>query len=117
MTEEVPRLILVSNRLPIKSAPKGSKKLFVESDGGLVSSIKSYFEQGEAQAQFSEKMWVGVADFSLARWQKYNEKERSLSYRIGPLLVEDSVYNRYYNGFCPVLQIFVSFEILQCQMF
>jgi trehalose 6-phosphate synthase/phosphatase len=122
MTEEVPRLILVSNRLPIKSAPKGSKKLFVESDGGLVSSIKSYFDQGEAQAQFSEKIWVGVADFSLARWQKYNEKERSLSYRIEPLFVEDSVYNKYYNGFCnatiwPLFHYFPSFAQFESPAF
>src|SRR5688572_18105202 len=99
MTEQA-RLILVSNRLPLKSAPKGSRKLFVESDGGLVSSIKSYFEQGDAQESYSEKIWVGVADFTEARWEKFSEQPQDLSYHIEPLFVDESVYSKYYNGFC-----------------
>jgi trehalose 6-phosphate synthase/phosphatase len=122
MAEEHPRLILVSNRLPIKSAPKGSKKLFVESDGGLVSSIKSYFEQGADQTQFSEKIWVGVADFSSARWERHKQRERSASYRLEPLFVDDAVYNKYYNGFCnatiwPLFHYFPSFAHFEAQAF
>jgi trehalose 6-phosphate synthase/phosphatase len=121
MTEQ-PRLILVSNRLPLKSAPKGSRKLFVESDGGLVSSIKSYFEQGGTQDSFSEKVWVGVADFSEARWEKFSAQKHELSYRIEPLFVEEATYNKFYNGFCnatiwPLFHYFPSFAHFEASTF
>ena len=43
MTEK--RLVIVSNRLPIQLKEKNGKVTLKESDGGLVSSLKSYLER------------------------------------------------------------------------
>jgi trehalose 6-phosphate synthase/phosphatase len=114
MAEKDRRLILVSNRLPIKTPPKGSNELFVESDGGLVSAIKSYFDKEGTQGAFGEKLWVGVADFSPIRWKKFQSQPSALNYQIVPLFIDDSVFNKYYNGFCngtiwPLFHYFPSF--------
>lgn len=94
------RIILVSNRLPITSGSNDGRKLFVESDGGLVSAIKSYFDRGDAKMTFSEKIWIGVADFPKSRWEKFKGATNDWNYRIEPLFVDEKVYNKYYNGFC-----------------
>src|ERR1043165_3762121 len=55
------RLILVSNRLPLKATKQDGKTIFTESDGGLVSALKSYFEKNN-DGRFAERFWVGAAD-------------------------------------------------------
>ena len=62
MTEK--RLVIVSNRLPIQLKEKIGKVTFKESDGGLVSSLKSYLERATGDDLFSKKYWFGAADFS-----------------------------------------------------
>ena len=116
------RLILVSNRLPIKSSSKGSNKSFVESDGGLVSAIKSYFDKEGSKGDFSEKLWMGVADFSPVRWKKFQAQPSHLNYQIIPLFIEDSTFNKYYNGFCngtiwPLFHYFPSFTQFESAAF
>lgn len=109
------RLILVSNRLPFRLLEKNNKISLKESSGGLVSALKSYFEREVAQQAFTEKIWVGSADFPEQRWHKYTRgthKENAFS--IEPIFVDTKVYNKYYNGFCnatlwPLFHYFPSF--------
>lgn len=71
------------------------------SDGGLVSALKSYFENEQNKNSFSSVVWIGSADFPEARWQKYLENPgASGSFDVAPIFIEAKAYNRYYNGFC-----------------
>jgi trehalose-6-phosphate synthase len=57
MTEEQKRrLIVVSNRLPFQLLEKNSQVVMKESDGGLVSALKSYFDASNG-VDF-ESMWI-----------------------------------------------------------
>lgn len=72
-----------------------------ESDGGLVSALKSYFEREQNKDAFSSVVWIGSADFPEARWEKYKENPGSRgSFDVDPIFVETRTYNKYYNGFC-----------------
>ncbi|HYG19372.1 MAG TPA: bifunctional alpha,alpha-trehalose-phosphate synthase (UDP-forming)/trehalose-phosphatase, partial [Ohtaekwangia sp.] len=95
------RLILVSNRLPYQLQEKKSKIVLKESDGGLVSALKSFFEGSDSKTMFGEKLWIGSADFPESRWQKYVSKEQpGATFKVEPVFIETKTYNRYYNGFC-----------------
>src|SRR5690349_14811101 len=95
--KETSRLIVVSNRLPLKATKQDGKTVFTESDGGLVSALKSYFEKNTDQ-RFSEKVWVGAADFTEKKWKKATSKgSPSSTYRIEPIFIEEKTYDQYYN--------------------
>ncbi|HZY78252.1 MAG TPA: bifunctional alpha,alpha-trehalose-phosphate synthase (UDP-forming)/trehalose-phosphatase [Cyclobacteriaceae bacterium] len=94
------RLIVVSNRLPLKITKQDGKTVFSEADGGLVSALKSYFEKSP-ESQFPEKYWVGAADFPEKKWKKASSGGKlSSSYTIEPIFFEEKVFSKYYNGFC-----------------
>ena len=114
------RLILVSNRLPIQLAEKDGKVFIKQSDGGLVTALKSYFDQESTKDTFQEKIWVGAADFPEKRWAKLERTEAD--FEIVPLFIEPKVYNKYYNGFCnatiwPLFHYFPSYVIYDQDFF
>jgi trehalose 6-phosphate synthase/phosphatase len=93
------RLLIVANRLPFQEAEKGKKKVFRQSSGGLVSAIKSYFENNSAN-QFAEKLWIGIADFRHDQWEKSEETlQQASDFTLHPIFVNDKLYDAYYNGF------------------
>ncbi len=96
------RLMVVSNRLPFKLIEKKGKVVLKESDGGLVSALKSYFESNDnASNSFSATWWIGSADFSEKRWTKYTQqKKNKQAFEVEPIFVEKKTYDSYYNGFC-----------------
>lgn len=95
------RLVVVSNRLPFQLLEKKKSVTIKESDGGLVSALKSYFEREQNKEMFSAVAWIGSADFPESRWQKYVENPQSQSsFDVHPIFIETKTYNRYYNGFC-----------------
>ncbi len=96
------RLVVVSNRLPFQLIEKKKVVSMKESDGGLVSALKSFFESEENRNTFSSVLWVGSADFPEARWQKFleNPKATTTSFDVVPIFIETKIYNRFYNGFC-----------------
>jgi trehalose 6-phosphate synthase/phosphatase len=108
------RLIVVSNRLPFQLLEKQNSVILKESDGGLVSALKSYFESDKNES-ISEKWWIGSADFPEKRWAKYADKNKSASsFEVEPIFIEKKTYNKYYNGFCnatlwPLFHYFPSF--------
>lgn len=95
------RLVIASNRLPFQLQEKKKTVVMKESDGGLVSALKSYFESEENNNSFESVIWIGSADFPESRWEKYKENPQTQSaFQVEPIFIDSKVYNRYYNGFC-----------------
>src|SRR5215207_8620769 len=93
------RLVVVSNRLPFQLLEKNGKVWLKESDGGLVSALKSYFEGGDSVGQIASKWWIGSAEFPEKRWKKFRSTNRhSGSFEVEPLFIDSKIYNKYYNG-------------------
>jgi trehalose 6-phosphate synthase/phosphatase len=117
------RLILVSNRLPFHLLEEGGKIVLKQSDGGLVTALKSYFQEDSNKDVFSHKIWLGSADFPESRWDAYQEQnEVPGSFSILPLFIEPKIYNKYYNGFCnatlwPLFHYFPSFVVYDQEYF
>jgi trehalose 6-phosphate synthase/phosphatase len=110
----ISRLILVSNRLPIQLAEKDGKVFIKQSDGGLVTALKSYFDHDSTKETFQEKIWVGAADFPEKRWARLEKTD--YDFEIVPLFIEPKIYNKYYNGFCnatiwPLFHYFPSYVL------
>lgn len=116
MNEEK-RLILVSNRLPFQLLKNGDDITLKQSDGGLVSAIISYFETESARERFSDKIWMGSADFPEVRWKKYKKRQEARGdFEVEPIFIDSKIYNKYYNGFCnatlwPLFHYFPSFVV------
>jgi trehalose 6-phosphate synthase/phosphatase len=109
------RLIVVSNRLPFQLLEKNKKIILKESDGGLVSALKSYFEREDKAGEVFSKWWIGSAEFPEKRWKKFSaQNEHTDAFEVEPIFIDTKTYNRYYNGFCnatlwPLFHYFPSF--------
>ena len=95
------RLIIISNRLPFSLDKEGDTVSLRQSSGGLVSAIKSYFENTTAQrGEFTEKMWMGVADFPQEDWESVVAAHAvGQDFDVLPVFVDKGLYDNYYNGF------------------
>ncbi|GGA86208.1 bifunctional alpha,alpha-trehalose-phosphate synthase (UDP-forming)/trehalose-phosphatase [Puia dinghuensis] len=118
------RLIIISNRLPFSLDKEGDKVNLRQSSGGLVSAIKSYFENASAQRpEITGKMWVGVADFPQEDWdQLVAAKAAEQDFGILPVFVDKELYDNYYNGFSnsvlwPLFHYFNSLANYESQFF
>jgi trehalose 6-phosphate synthase/phosphatase len=110
------KLILASNRLPFSLKEKNGEFSLVTSDGGLVSALKSYFDQPSVEDSFMEKIWVGSAEFPEQRWKKFSKEKQPQSFDIAPIFIDAKIYNKYYNGFCnatlwPLFHYFPSYVV------
>jgi trehalose 6-phosphate synthase/phosphatase len=94
------RLIIISNRLPFSLDREGDKLTLRQSSGGLVSAIKSYFENNTNKDHLKEKLWMGVADFPQEDWdQAVASHVADQDFGVIPLYVDNTLYDNYYNGF------------------
>jgi trehalose 6-phosphate synthase/phosphatase len=94
------RLIIISNRLPFSIDHEGDQLALRQSSGGLVSAIKSYFESDSSKNRgFTEKLWVGVADFPQNEWVVVSEQLSGKDFQVIPLFMNKLLYKDYYNGF------------------
>lgn len=94
------RLIIISNRLPFSVETIEDTVKLRQSSGGLVSALKSYFEKNtRGSNEFTEKIWVGSADFSQVEWEQSQNNLQGIDFTIEPLFIEEDIYNNYYNGF------------------
>jgi trehalose 6-phosphate synthase/phosphatase len=117
------RLIIISNRLPFSLDREGDKVNIRQSSGGLVSAIKSYFEnsgqrpgshtrpdtnphpdnkppKAPVREDFAEKIWMGVADFPQADWDMAAVQHvYKPDFTVLPVFMEKEIYDNYYNGF------------------
>jgi trehalose 6-phosphate synthase/phosphatase len=118
------RLIIISNRLPFSLDKEGDKVSLRQSSGGLVSAIKSYFENSSAQrGPITEKLWMGVADFPQEDWnQVVSTRAAGEDFAILPVFVDKDLYDNYYNGFSnsvlwPLFHYFTSLANYESQYF
>ena len=118
------RLIIISNRLPFSLDREGDKVSIRQSSGGLVSAIKSYFENTAAQkGKLTEKMWMGVADFPQEDWDLAEASGMAgQDFSIVPLFMDKDLYDNYYNGFSnsvlwPLFHYFSSLASYESQYF
>src|SRR5258708_9097343 len=118
------RLIIISNRLPFSLDREGDKVSLRQSSGGLVSAIKSYFENTSAQrGDITEKMWMGVADFPQEDWdQVVAPHSVGQDFDLLPVFVDKELYDNYYNGFSnsvlwPLFHYFTSLANYESQYF
>src|SRR6202012_2367474 len=118
------RLIIISNRLPFSLDKEGDNVSLRQSSGGLVSAIKSYFENTSAQrGEITEKMWMGVADFPQEDWEKAAAAHAAQQdFEILPVFVDNQLYDNYYNGFSnsvlwPLFHYFTSLANYESQYF
>jgi trehalose 6-phosphate synthase/phosphatase len=107
------KLVVVSNRLPFQLVTANEKYEMRESDGGLVSALRSHFESADHK-QFSSIHWIGAADFSQKSWLRFHGDKSKLAYDVDPVFIDKKVYHKYYNGFCnstlwPLFHYFPSF--------
>jgi trehalose 6-phosphate synthase/phosphatase len=109
------RLIIVSNRLPFQLVMRNKRLEMQQSDGGLVSALKSYFENRPDSFSFHSTLWIGSAEFSEKNWNRFNSRNGHKGpFEVEPIFFERKVYNRFYNGFCnatiwPLFHYFPSF--------
>src|SRR5579859_7359416 len=100
------RLIIISNRLPFSLDREDGKLNIRQSSGGLVSAIKSYFENTALQKgdksegkeapppSAAEKMWIGVADFPQEDWEEMmTSQPGGLDFSMEPLFVDKELYD------------------------
>jgi len=118
------RLIIISNRLPFSLDKEGDKVSLRQSSGGLVSAIKSYFENVSAQrGEITEKLWMGVADFPQEDWDQVMAAHTAgQDFGILPVFVDKDLYDNYYNGFSnsvlwPLFHYFSSLANYESQYF
>jgi trehalose 6-phosphate synthase/phosphatase len=95
------RLIIISNRLPISIDRAGADIVVRQSSGGLVSAIKSYFEQANADGEvYTDKLWIGSMDACPEDWKLAKESGTiNLDFKVVPVFPEKSIYDDFYNGF------------------
>lgn len=118
--ESSSRLILVSNRLPVQLVEHEGNVTIKQSDGGLVTALKSYFDEESTNDSFEDKIWVGAADFPEKRWLKL--QQHNSDFKIEPLFIEQKIYNKYYNGFSnatiwPLFHYFPSYVVYDQEFF
>jgi trehalose 6-phosphate synthase/phosphatase len=93
------RLIIISNRLPFSIDHNGDQITVRQSSGGLVSAIKSFFENESSKANISGKLWMGVADFPQNEWESVAGEMSGVDFEVLPLFLDQKIYKDYYNGF------------------
>jgi trehalose 6-phosphate synthase/phosphatase len=93
------RLIIISNRLPFSIDQQGDKTVVRQSSGGLVSAIKSFFENDSIQSNITGKLWMGVADFPQNEWDSLESEMSRMDFDVLPLFLDQKLYKDYYNGF------------------
>src|SRR5688500_8544686 len=95
------RLVVVSNRLPFQLLEKNKKITLKESDGGLVSALKSYFESTDNSEGIASKWWIGSAEFPEKRWRSFSAGQKKKGFfEVEPIFLDKKIYNKFYNGFC-----------------
>lgn len=105
------RLLIVSNRLPFTVSKSIGKIEFIPSSGGLVSSIKSYFDK--VKQKF---LWIGWPGFLESEKLEDEVRNKALEENSIPVFLSNSLADNFYNGFCnkiiwPLFHYFPSFGI------
>ncbi|HTR31928.1 MAG TPA: trehalose-6-phosphate synthase, partial [Puia sp.] len=95
------RLIIISSRLPLSLEKDGDKIGIRQSSGGLVSAIRSYFDNPAAKrSDLTGRTWMGVADFPQEDWEQVRASATEQpDFDVLPVFVDKELYENFYNGF------------------
>jgi len=96
----MPRLVVVSNRLPftLKEGPDGWE--FTPSAGGLVTALSGYLER-ERQSADLDCVWVGWAGHEVPLEQHQALREMALEkHGSWPIFLTEGEADLFYHGFC-----------------
>lgn len=105
------KLIIVSNRLPVKIQEIDGSVSVEQSSGGLITAITGFIEY---QKKEEETLWIGYPDCEESLWKKGVGQMDNSRYKYVPVYLPDEQYNGYYNGFSnstiwPLFHYFPSF--------
>src|SRR5689334_6263983 len=93
------RLIIVSNRLPYTLATTENQFELKPSLGGLVTGIKAYLKHFTESPQ-RDHLWVGWPGITVKDNEKELVIEKLQQKNCHPILINGSVMEKFYAGFC-----------------
>ncbi|KAI5192805.1 trehalose 6-phosphate synthase [Nematocida minor] len=98
------KLIVVSNRLPLKAKKEEGKYTYTKTSGGLVTGLSG----AQDSLNFT---WMGTLEGVEPADQETVKKECIEMYNYHPIFIEDGLYDKYYNNLCngmlwPILHSF-----------
>lgn len=108
------RLIIVSNRLPVKVEVKNGHIKITESAGGLASGIKTYLESYKKTNPKADWLWAGWPGAEVPKELQDELREKLSARHLYPIFLTKEQENSFYNGFCndtlwPLFHYFSSF--------
>ncbi len=87
------RLIIVSNRLPIKIQENGEELEVTPSAGGLATGLRSYHKNGNS-------LWIGWPGIDVQTAEKKKQVEKILKKEhCSPVYLSQELVEKYYEGF------------------
>lgn len=98
------KLIVVSNRLPLKAKKENGEYVYTKTSGGLVTGLSG----AQESLNFT---WMGTLEGVEPADQDKVKKECIEKYNYHPIFIEDDLYDKYYNNLCngllwPILHSF-----------
>jgi trehalose 6-phosphate synthase/phosphatase len=95
------RLIIVSNRPPVKIFRENGTLGYRAAAGGLATGLRSYIEHQKAAESSEEILWIGWPGGEVEE-QERPKTTAELRSRFGvePAYVSDEMMDRFYLGFC-----------------
>src|SRR5206468_10326371 len=86
------KIIIISNRLPIKVVQKNGTYTFAPSEGGLATGLNSIFQQ-------SDSIWIGWPGTVVASDEEERITAELTKQRMIPVYLSDEEIKQYYEGF------------------
>ncbi|KAI5171604.1 trehalose 6-phosphate synthase [Nematocida sp. LUAm3] len=113
MGEKKGRVIVVSNRLPLKVKKENGKYTYTPSSGGLVTGLQC----ARGTLNF---LWMGTLDNIPEKDQEEVRNTCITEYEFYPIFVDENMYDKYYNNMCngvlwPILHSFPDFVSLNTE--
>lgn len=96
---EEKRLIIVAYRIPFKAAfDEEGTRILQQNSGGLVSAILSLAEKGDNLNATKKIHWFGYSTPDIL--QEGEEEVENENFIVHPILLDDTLNDAYYEGFC-----------------
>ncbi|HMI88070.1 MAG TPA: bifunctional alpha,alpha-trehalose-phosphate synthase (UDP-forming)/trehalose-phosphatase [Polyangiaceae bacterium] len=97
----MPRLVVVSNRLPFTLQLAGEQLEYAPSSGGLVSALSAYLESKHREDPTFEHLWVGWPGTAVPQELEVRVREESLATHAAyPVFLTAEDVQNFYDGFC-----------------
>lgn len=95
------RLIIVSNRAPVKIFRENGTLGYRAAAGGLATGLRSYIEHQKAAESSEEILWIGWPGGEVEEQERPKTTvELRSRFGVEPVYVSDEMMDRFYLGFC-----------------